>query len=237
MQGQEKPRVWYSLYGRLLSKEVLEQAYKKVRSANGAPGIDGESIKDFGGRLRENLGVLGEELREKRYRPKPVKRVEIPKASGGVRKLGIPAVRNRIVQQAVLDILTPIFDPWFHPSSYGYRPGRSCHDAIEKATMFMRTYELRHVVDMDLSACFDTLDHKFLLKQVRTKVVGGSILRLLELFLQSGVMVGEELEEVTQGSPYKGELSVLYLRIYTWTTLISGVWNEGTGLYGMQMTY
>ncbi|MCF7945358.1 MAG: hypothetical protein K9L24_00685 [Spirochaetia bacterium] len=137
MQKQEKPKVWYSLYGRLLSESVLERAYVKVKSANGAPGIDGESIKDFGDALQENLGVLVGELRKKGYRPKPVKRVEIPKLNGGVRKLGIPAVRNRIVQQAELDILTPIYDPEFHPSSYGYRPGRSCHDAIRKAELSM----------------------------------------------------------------------------------------------------
>jgi retron-type reverse transcriptase len=110
--------------------------------------------------LDNNLTQLQHELQTRQYRPLAVKRVEIPKAAGGVRLLGIPAVRDRIVQQVLLEILQPIFDPDFHPSSYGYRPGRSCHDAIGKATMFIRQYNRRWVVDMDLSKCFDLLDHK-----------------------------------------------------------------------------
>jgi len=214
MQKQEKLGIWYSLYGRLLSESVLERAYMKVKSANGAPGIDGESIKDFGEALQGNLGVLVGELRKKSYRPKPVKRVEIPKPNGGVRKLGIPAVRDRIVQQAVLELLTPIYDPGFHPSSYGYRPGRSCHDAIRKAELFMRRYDLGYVVDMDLSACFDTLNHDFLMRQLQKKIADGSMLKLIELFLKSGVMVGNELKEVTEGSPQGGVISPLLANIY-----------------------
>jgi RNA-directed DNA polymerase len=109
-------RVWYSLYGRLLSKGALRLAFFKVKSANGAAGIDGQSVKDFSESLDTDLDRLLKELREKSYRPLPVRRVEIPKANGGVRLLGIPAVRDRVVQQALLDIIQPIFDPGFHPS-------------------------------------------------------------------------------------------------------------------------
>ena len=214
MQRQERLKIWYTLYGRLLDVRALEKAFKKVKSAKGAPGIDGQSIKDFAGDLYRNLTCLVEELKAKSYRPLPVKRVEIPKAGGGVRKLGIPAVRDRVIQQVLLDILTPIYDPHFHPSSYGYRPGKGCHTAISKASMFLRKYELEYVVDMDLSKCFDTLKHDFLMRQIRKRVADGSILKLISLFLKSGVMVGNELIETEEGSPQGGVISPLLANIY-----------------------
>ncbi len=213
-EAGEEMKIWYTLYGRLLDVRVMEKAFKKVKAAKGAPGVDGQSIKDFNGELLENLTDLVKELKEKSYRPYPVKRVEIPKANGGVRKLGIPAVRDRVVQQALLDILTPIFDPQFHPSSYGYRPGKGCHHAITKASAFMRRYELEWVVDMDLSKCFDTLKHDFLMRQIRRRVTDGSILKLINLFLKSGVMVGNEFEKTDEGSPQGGVISPLLANIY-----------------------
>jgi|APSaa5957512622_1039677.scaffolds.fasta_scaffold23713_3 RNA-directed DNA polymerase len=214
MQRQEKLKIWYTLYGRLLDVGALEKAFKKVKTAKGAPGIDGQSIKVFAEDLLRNLTCLVDELKEKSYRPLPVKRVEIPKPDGGVRKLGIPAVRDRVVQQVLLDILTPIYDPYFHPSSYGYRPGKGCHHAITKASNFMRKYELDWVVDMDLSKCFDTLKHDFLMRQIRKRVVDGSILNLISLFLKSGAMVGNELIETQEGSPQGGVISPLLANIY-----------------------
>jgi len=184
-------KVYYSLYDRMLSKERLHKAFLKVKSAKGAAGVDGQTIEDFARDLQKNLDMLVEELKGKSYRPLPVKRVEIPKAAGGKRKLGIPSVRDRVVQQALQGILQPIYDPEFHPSSYGYRPGRSCHQAIAKATMFIRDYERQWVVDMDLSKCFDTLDHDIIIKAFRKRVTDGSILKLLKMCLQSGVMTGE----------------------------------------------
>lgn len=214
MQEQGTQRVWYSLYGRMLEERRLEAAFLQVKAANGAPGIDGVSVKAFGEKMAENLADLVKELRAKQYSPRPVKRVEIPKPGGGVRKLGIPAVRDRVVQQALLDILSPIFDPDFHPSSYGYRPGKSSHQAIEKASMFMRKYELSWVVDMDLSKCFDTLDHEFLLTRIRRRVADGSILKLIRLFLQSGVMTATGYEQTDKGSPQGGVISPLLANIY-----------------------
>ena len=207
-------RVHYSLYGRLLSIEALFNGFKKVWKAKGAAGIDGQNLSDYASNLRGNLEQLLLELREKRYRPLPVKRVEIAKEDGGVRLLGIPAVRDRIVQQVLLDILTPIFDPDFHPSSYGYRPGRSCHQAITKATLFMRKYDRRWVVDMDLSKCFDRLDHELIFKAFRQKVADGSILNLIQMFLTSGVMVGNQLEATELGSPQGGVISPLISNVY-----------------------
>ena len=207
-------KVYYSLYSRMLNLDALYRGYKKVSRAKGAAGIDGQSLRAYAEDLDNNLTQLQHELQTKQYRPLAVKRVEIPKAGGGVRLLGIPAVRDRIVQQVLLDILQPIFDPDFHPSSYGYRPGRSCHDAISKATIFIRKYNRRWVVDMDLSKCFDRLDHEVLIAGVQSKVTDGSILRLVKLFLNSGVMVGKHWVASNIGSPQGGVISPLLANIY-----------------------
>lgn len=207
-------KVWYSLYSRMLNRSNLVSAFLKVKSSNGAGGIDGQSIKDFAESLAGNIDQILTELQEKSYQPQPVRRVEIPKASGGVRLLGIPAVRDRVVQQALLDILQPIFDPEFHPSSYGYRPGRSCHHAITKATMFIREYQRKWVVDMDLSKCFDTLDHGLIIASFSKRVKDGSILGLLGKFLKSGVMVGDEWQASKIGSPQGGVISPLIANVY-----------------------
>lgn len=189
-------------------------AYKQVKKNRGAAGIDGQSVDDFTQNLEKELNNLLLELKEKRYQAQPVKRVKIDKDDGGKRLLGIPTVRDRIVQQCLSTIMTPIFDPHFHPSSYGYRVGRSCHQAISKATLFIRKYNKRHVVDMDLSKCFDTLDHDLIIKFVRKRVTDGSILALIQQFLQSGVMVGEAWQESELGSPQGGVISPLLANIY-----------------------
>jgi len=205
---------WYSLYGRLLCKPALIKSFVKVKSAKGAAGIDGQSINDFAEELGPNIDQLLKELQEKEYAPQAVRRVEIPKPGGGVRLLGIPAVRDRVVQQALLDILQPIFDPHFHPSSYGYRPGRSCHQAISKATMFIRQYERKWVVDMDLSKCFDTLDQDLILLSFSKRIKDGSILELLQKILKSGVMSGEGWQPSEVGSPQGGVISPLIANVY-----------------------
>ncbi len=207
-------RKYYSLYGRLLSKQALYEGFKHVRRNKGAAGIDGQSLSEFEMGLDAELTCLLLELREKRYRAQPVKRVTIPKDGGGERKLGIPTVRDRVVQQALRNILEPIFDVDFHPSSYGYRKGRGCHHAISKASEFIRRYGRQWVVDMDLSKCFDTLDHDLIIEQFRNKVTDGSILVLLRQFLESGVMIGEQYEATELGSPQGGVISPLIANVY-----------------------
>ncbi|MGR5169501.1 group II intron reverse transcriptase/maturase, partial [Vibrio astriarenae] len=207
-------RVYYSLYGHLLSKEMLYKGFKKVKKAKGAAGIDKQSLSDYAENLSNNLDQLLSELKSKQYEPQPVKRVEIPKDDGGVRLLGIPTVRDRVVQQVLNDILTPIFEEQFHPSSFGYRPNRSCHDAINKSTMFIRRYGLEHVVDMDLSKCFDKLDHELILKSIRKRVSDSSVLKLIKQFLKSGVMVDGYWQETEIGSPQGGVISPLIANIY-----------------------
>jgi RNA-directed DNA polymerase len=207
-------KIYYSLYDRMLHQKGLLQAFRKVKSNKGKPGIDGQTIEDFAENCAEEIAQLASELRSKSYRPKPVKRVEIPKGDGGKRLLGIPTVRDRVVQQALLNILQPIFDPGFHPSSYGYRPGRSPQQAVAKASAFIRRYQLKWVADMDLSRCFDTLNHDHILKSIRRKIADGSILNLLRMFLQSGVMIGERWQASEEGSPQGGVISPLIANIY-----------------------
>jgi len=207
-------KIYYSLYDRMRHEKGLLQAFRKVKSNQGKPGIDGQTIEDFAENCAEEIAQLASELRSKSYRPQPVKRVEIPKGDGGKRLLGIPTVRDRVVQQALLNILQPIFDPGFHPSSYGYRPGRSPQQAVAKASAFIRRYQLKWVADMDLSQCFDTLNHDHILGSIRRKIADGSILNLVRMFLQSGVMIGERWQASEDGSPQGGVISPLIANIY-----------------------
>jgi RNA-directed DNA polymerase len=205
---------WYSLIDKVYRLDNLEKAYQAVRANKGAPGIDGETVEAFGQNLEQRLVQLHHELRTGTYEPQPVKRVEIPKPDGSMRPLGIPTVRDRVVQQALLNILQPIFEPGFHPSSYGYRPGRSCHQAVAKAERFMNKYGLEYVVDMDLSKCFDRLDHELILEEVNRKISDGSVLKLIEKFLTAGVMKDGHWEETDIGSPQGGVISPLLANIY-----------------------
>ena len=207
-------KVYYSLYDRLLHGKTLYEAFKRVKASGGTGGIDHQDIESFESSIAYNIQLLVEELRNKTYKPLPVKRVEIPKGNGKMRLLGIPAVRDRVVQQALLTILQPIYEEDFHPSSYGYRPGRSSHQAISKASLFVRQYDLRHVVDMDLSRCFDTLKHDLIIKFMRKRVTDNSILSLVEKFLKSGVMRDNVKEESLEGSPQGGVISPLLANIY-----------------------
>lgn len=195
-------------------KNRLKQAFQAVKANNGAPGADGETVYAFAVNLEEEISQLHHELKTGQYKPKPVRRVEIPKANGKTRPLGIPSVRDRIVQESLRLILEPIFEPDFHPSSYGYRPGRSCQQAVAKAERFLNRYGLEYVVDMDLSKCFDRLDHELILKQVNRKVSDGSILRLIREFLTAGVMQGNSIEATEIGSPQGGVISPLLANIY-----------------------
>ena len=214
MQEKAEAKIWYSLYGQLLCEERLKAAFAKVRKAKGAPGIDGQSTADFAEEEAHNLALLYQELKEKSYRPLPVRRKVILKPDGGERLLGIPAVRDRVVQQALLGILQPVFESHFHPSSYAYRPGRSCHQAIAKVTSFVRDYGLGCVVDLDLSKCFDTLDHELIIKTFRKRIADGSVLNLLTLFLKSGVMIDTSWQASEVGSPQGGVISPFVANVY-----------------------
>lgn len=205
---------WYSLIDKVYRMDNLEKAYRAVKANNGAPGVDGETVEAYGKNLAERLSQLHHELKADTYEPKPVLRVEIPKPDGSSRPLGIPTVEDRVVQQALLNILQPIFEPGFHPSSYGYRPGRSCHQAVAKAEWFINKPGLKHVVDMDLSKCFDRLNHELILEGLNRKVSDGSVLKLIKRFLTAGVMKDGAWEGTDLGSPQGGVISPLLTNIY-----------------------
>jgi RNA-directed DNA polymerase len=207
-------RKWYSLYDKIYRIENLKEAYKRVRRNNGAPGIDGETVEDFGRNVDQKVRFLHVALKTKAYQPSPVRRVELKKPDGGIRKLGIPTVSDRVVQQAIVNIIEPIFDADFHPSSYGYRSNHSQQQAVAKAERFMNRYGLEHVVDMDLSKCFDTLDHELILEAVGEKISDGSVLRLIRSFLKSGVMETGRFQSTEIGSPQGGVISPLLSNIY-----------------------
>ena len=205
---------WYSLIDKIYRKENLELAFKRVKKNNGAPGIDGETVSDFADRLELNIEFLHGRLKTNTYEPSPVRRIEIEKPEGGIRLLGIPPVKDRVVQQAIVNVIEPIFDPTFHPSSYGYRPKHSQHQAVAKAERFMNKYGLEHVVDMDLSKCFDTLDHEIIIRAVSEQISDGRVLELIKKFLKSGVMHRENFNQTEVGSPQGGCCSPLLSNIY-----------------------
>ncbi|MCH4891430.1 group II intron reverse transcriptase/maturase, partial [Acidaminobacter sp. JC074] len=207
-------RKLYSLIDKIYGKNNLEEAFRKVKKNNGAPGIDQQTVKDFANDMYENIERLHDELKTDKYTPLPVLRVEIDKPDGGKRKLGIPSVRDRVVQQAFVNVVEPYFDREFHPSSYGYRRGKSQHQAVAKAADFMRKYGLEHVVDMDLSKCFDTLDHDIIIDSLAKKISDNRVLNLVRKWLKSGIMEDMTLHDTEVGSSQGGVCSPLISNIY-----------------------
>lgn len=207
-------RKYYSLIDKVYSLNNLFASFQAVKRNKGVAGIDNQSIDAFEENLVENINQLHEELRSRSYRPSPVKRVEIPKPDGSMRPLGIPTVRDRIVQQAILNVIQPIFESDFHPSSYGYRPKRSCQHAVAKAQQFLVRYNLPWAVDMDLSKCFDTLDHELILNSLNGKISDGTLLKLIKQFLKSGVFIDGVVRATEIGSPQGGVISPLLMNIY-----------------------
>lgn len=206
----------YSLIDKVYSKKNLLEAFNKVKRNKGSrtKGIDGIDARLFAQSLSEELCRLHEELRSGSYQPQAVRRVEIEKSNGKKRPLGIPCFRDRVVQQSLRTELEKIFEPSFHPSSYAYRPNKSAHHAVAKADLFMRNYGLDHVVDMDLSQCFDLLDHSEILSSVGERVSDGKVLSLIDKILKSGVMDKTTFIESPLGSPQGGVISPLFANIY-----------------------
>ena len=209
-----KPRKWYSLYDKVYAPKNLEQAWKRVQSNKGAAGCDGQTVEQFARNVEENLARLHEQLRTKTYGPQRVKRVEIPKSGGGKRALGIPTVRDRIAQQAVLQILSPIFEEKFSPRSHGFRPGLGCETALDVVDRALR-HGYEFVADADISKFFDNVDHELLLDRMNEQIADGSVLKLVRAFLNSGVLLDGEAEEPTEtGTPQGGPISPLLANIY-----------------------
>ena len=175
------------ILGKILDKDNLNRAYKRVKANKGAPGIDGMTIEAALPWLKENHKELVERIHKGKYTPSPVRRVEIPKPDGGIRKLGIPTVTDRIIQQAMAQQLMPIFEPLFSEDSFGYRPGRSAKDAILRIKEYAEQGYTRAVV-LDLSKYFDTLNHTVLLNQLRQQIKDERVIQMVQRYLKSGVM-------------------------------------------------
>ena len=206
---------WNSLIDKVYLLSNLEAAWERVRENGGAAGVDGVRLKDFSHNLQERLAQLQTDLRHKTYRPQPVRRVYIPKSGGGKRGLGIPNIRDRIVQQALLQVLSPIFEAKFSARSHGFRPGRGCETALVVVEQAVRA-GYSWVVDADIRSFFDTVPHEGLLEAVNEEVADGSVLRLLRQILTAGV--GEpgasETDPTELGTPQGGPLSPLLANIY-----------------------
>ena len=203
----------HSLTGRITSKLMME-AWRKVRRNRGAAGVDKVSIQMFETNLEANLARLMRELKDGSFQPLPARRVYIPKdiKRTKFRPLGIPAVRDRIAQEVLRCLLSPIFEAKFHDHSYGFRPGRGCHQAVEKVLELGRQ-GYQYVLDADISGFFDNLSHESIIRELSNEVADGNILRLVEKFLRAGIMEGGQLRRMHIGTPQGGVASPLLANI------------------------
>lgn len=192
----------------VVQRDNMQKAWKQVRANKGAPGIDNISVEEFPEDAYKHWEGIKAARLEGTYTPSPVKRVEIPKDSGGTRALGIPTVMDRVIQQAISQVLTPVFDPHFSKDSFGFRPNRSAHQAIRKAEKDIRE-GYRYVVDIDLEKFFDTVDHDVLMNRVARRIRDKGLLRLLGKYLRAGVVVKGRLNQTVRGVPQGGPLSPL----------------------------
>jgi group II intron reverse transcriptase/maturase len=206
--GKSDVAVWEAVFER---KNMLT-ALKRVERNKGAAGVDGMEVKDLSGYLKAHWKEVREALESGKYRPSPVRRVEIPKPDGGVRQLGIPTVLDRLIQQAIAQVLTPMFEVVFSPHSYGFRSGRSAHQAIQKSQEYiLEGYDW--VVDIDLEKFFDRVNHDMLMARVARVVKDKRVLKLIRAYLESGVMLNGVVMETEEGTPQGGPLSPLLSNI------------------------
>jgi RNA-directed DNA polymerase len=204
---------WYSLIDKVYARDTLELAWVKVEANKGAAGVDGQSVERFAARADVYLTEVSAALREDSYRPQAIKRVEIPKGDGRMRPLGIPTVKDRIVQQAVRLVIEPIFESGFCDGSYGFRPERGCHDALREVDRLLKA-GYSHVVDADLQSYFDTIPHERLMARVEERVSDGRVLDLIRGWLQADILQGLERWTPTEGSPQGAVISPLLANIY-----------------------
>jgi len=196
----------------VVKRDNMLSAWKQVKANKGAPGIDGITIEEFTEYAHENWKGIKQSLLEGEYKPSPVKRVEIPKDSGGTRPLGIPVVMDRVIQQAICQVLSPVFDPHFSESSFGFRPNRSAHQAVKKVLKdIQRGYA--YAVDIDLEKFFDTVDHDVLMSRVSRRISDKGVLHLIGKYLRAGVVVNGRLNQTAMGVPQGGPLSPLLSNI------------------------
>jgi RNA-directed DNA polymerase len=196
------------------STDNLVRAWKHVRANRGAGGVDKVTINEFEKDIDKHLRTIQRQLKEDRYSPMPVKRAYITKSDGRQRPLGMPTIKDKIVQQALRQIVEPIFEEIFMDESYGYRPGRSTIDAINQVRTYIWDEGYRAIADLDIKGFFDNVDHEILLDLVNEKISDGRILKLLRKFLESGVMEDGKYIDVSMGTPQGGVISPLLSNIY-----------------------
>jgi RNA-directed DNA polymerase len=196
----------------VLTSDNLAQAWTRVKANKGAPGIDGMTIEDFPKHARAHWSEIRQQIKNGQYQPQAVRRVEIPKPGGGKRMLGIPTVMDRVIQQAIAQVLTPIFDPTFSQSSFGFRPGRNAHQAIRQVQTIVKGGK-SIAVDIDLAKFFDTVNHDVLMNLLARSIADKRLLRLIGRYLRAGVLVGEHVEASEVGTPQGVPLSPLLANI------------------------
>lgn len=201
-----------SLLEQILSSENLNEAFLQVKRNKGAEGVDGMKVNELNEHLKTNGDKIKEQIRNRKYTPQPVRRVEIPKADGGVRNLGVPTVTDRFIQQAIAQVLTPIYEEQFHENSYGFRPGRCAEMAIVKSLEMMND-GYSWIVDIDLEKFFDTVNHDKLMNIISKTIKDGDVISLIRKFLVSGVMIDDEYKDTIIGTPQGGNLSPLLSNI------------------------
>lgn len=201
----------HSLTGRI-NRELMHVAFRAVKRNKGKAGVDRVSIEMFSKQLEQNLESLMRDLKQGTYQPQPVRRTYIDKGGGKLRPLGIPTVRDRVAQEVLRRLLSPLFEPLFHEDSYGFRPGRSCHMALERVLEIWRSGR-RHVLDADISGFFDCIPHEVVMQGLTNVVADGNILRLVERFLSAGVLEDGVVQSATLGTPQGGVLSPLLANV------------------------
>ena len=211
-RGTESPAITERLMEAICERENCKAALKRVKANQGSPGVDGMSVYGLMEYLKQHWPAIREQLLSGSYKPQPVKRVAIPKPDGGVRKLGIPTVLDRFVQQAVMQVLQRKWDPTFSDHSYGFRPGRSAHQAVEAAQQYIAD-GYRIVVDLDLEKFFDRVNHDRLMAKIAERVSDWRVVKLIRSFLRAGVMEGGLVSPVDEGTPQGGPLSPLLSNI------------------------
>ena len=211
--GRHEPRdLGTALLDRALCRENMVMAWKRVKANKGSAGADGLSITDTVEYLKTHWPLLREALLNGTYRPTPVRRVMIPKADGTQRELGIPTVTDRLIQQALLQVLQPLIDPTFSDHSYGFRPGRRAHDAVLRAQGYLQAGR-RIVVDVDLEKFFDRVNHDVLMDRLEKRISGPAVLKLIRRYLQAGVMMSGVVQQRHEGTPQGGPLSPLLANV------------------------
>ena len=209
-----KGGVWFSLIDKVWRFTNLQAAFAKVQANSGAAGVDHQTIAMFAKDLEANLTRLGDQLRDETYRPQVIRRTYIPKPGSRERRpLGIPTVRDRVVQTGLRQVIEPVFERDFAEHSYGFRPGRGCKDALRRVDALLAAGYV-HVVDVDLKSYFDSIPHDRLMERVRTKIADGRVLRLIESFLTQGVLEGLATWTPTAGSPQGAVISPLLSNVY-----------------------